>query len=31
VLVCTDCEPDPTLARRVDTVAGSLSEVITRL
>lgn len=31
VLVCADGEPDPTLARRVDTVAGSLSEVITRL
>ena len=31
VLVCTDGEPDPTLARRVDAVAGSLSEVITRL
>jgi soluble P-type ATPase len=31
VLVCPDGDPDPTLARRVDAVAGSLSEVTTRL
>ena len=32
VLVCPDGEePDPTLARRVDAVAGSLSEVLARL
>lgn len=31
VLVCEDGDPDPTLARRVDAVAGSLSDVLTRL
>ena len=31
VLVCADGDPDPALARRVDAVAGSLSEVVTRL
>jgi soluble P-type ATPase len=31
VLVCREEEPDPSLARRVDAVAGSLSEVLTRL
>jgi soluble P-type ATPase len=31
VLLCTEAEPDADLARRVDAVAGSLSEVVTRL
>lgn len=31
VLVCETGDPDPTLARRVDAVAGSLSDVLTRL
>lgn len=31
VLVCADGDPDPALASRVDAVAGSLSEVVTRL
>lgn len=31
VLVCRDEKPDPALVRRVDAVAGSLSEVLTRL
>lgn len=31
VLVCPGTDPDPDLARRVDAVAGSLSEVLTRL
>ena len=31
VLLCTEAEPDADLARRVDAVAGSLAEVVTRL